>query len=334
MTTTNNSSLPLPLAAVFSIEGTTLTHGEKSLLSAAQPLGVILFGRNCESPHQVKQLSDEIRTAVGWDCPILIDQEGGRVCRMKSPHWHVHQAANDFGKILESDFDKGAERLNNEMTDLARMLLKSGVDVNCAPVLDVLTDATHAAIGDRAYSDNPELVAYAGDIVCQAFLDAGVTPVIKHMPGHGRATVDSHHDLPVVNASLDELMTTDFFPFQSIAQKPYAASVWGMVAHIVYPQIDPSGLPATLSPIILNDIIRGKIGFDGLLFSDDLDMRALETYGSIADRALLSLQAGCDVALYCWAKMDVMEELASKLPPLSASAWQRWQNGIEAKWVA
>lgn len=311
-----------------------LNHAEKSILSAAQPLGVILFGRNCETPHQVKQLSEEIRNAVGWDCPILIDQEGGRVCRMKSPHWHMHQAANDFGKILEADFDQGAERLTNEMTDLARMLLKSGVDVNCAPVLDVLTDVTHPAIGDRAYSADPEMVAYAGDIVCQAFLDAGVTPVIKHMPGQGRATLDSHYDLPHVHASLDELMRTDFFPFQSIASKPYAASVWGMVAHIVYPSIDASGLPATLSPTILQDVIRQKIGFDGLLFSDDLDMKALEKYGSIADRALLSLQAGCDVALYCWAKMDVMEELASKLPPLSAAAWQRWQNGIEAKWAA
>lgn len=329
-----SSSAPLPLAAVFSVEGTVLNDAEKSLLSAAKPFGVILFGRNCETPLQVKKLCDDIRAMVGWNCPILIDQEGGRVCRMKSPAWDQHKAAGQYGAALDKNFDEGALSLGREMTDLAKMLLKSGVDVNCAPVLDVRCDGASDIIGDRAYSSDPVMVANAGDIVCQAFLDAGVTPVIKHVPGHGRALVDSHLELPVVDATLDDLMNTDFFPFQSIAQKPYAESVWGMVAHIVYPSIDPSNLPATLSPMIIRDIIRGKIGFNGLLFSDDLDMKALEKYGSIANRAKLTLEAGCDIALYCWAKMDVMQEMAAQLPPLSAAAWQRWQNGLTAEWAA
>lgn len=328
-----SGSSPLPLAATFSVEGLTLTNDEKSILSAAQPFGVILFGRNCESPEQVKNLTTEIRNALGWHAPIFIDQEGGRVCRMKSPAWRTHNSARSFGELLETDFDKGAATLNTEMNDLANMLLQSGVDVNCAPVLDVLTDDTHPAIGDRAYARDPMMVAQAADIVCNAFLDAGITPVIKHMPGQGRATSDSHYDLPRVSASFDELMQTDFLPFRMIAQKDYAESVWGMVAHIVYEDIDKDR-PATLSPIVIEKIIRGAIGFDGLLFSDDLDMKALESYGSIADRALLSLQAGADVALYCWAKLDVMQDMAHKLPPLSAAAWARWQRGVKAEWAA
>lgn len=324
---------PLPLAATFSVEGLTLTQAEKSILSAAQPFGVILFGRNCESPAQVKALTDEIRAALGWRAPIFIDQEGGRVCRMKSPAWDMHSAARSYGEMLEQDFDKGAEALNKDMNALAEMILQAGVDVNCAPVLDVLTAQTHPAIGDRAYSFDPLMVAQAGDIVCQAFLDAGVTPVIKHMPGQGRATSDSHYDLPFVNAPLAELMDTDFLPFRLIAQKPYAESVWGMVAHILYDSIDKDH-PATLSSKVIKDVIRGAIGFDGLLFSDDLDMKALESYGSIADRALLSLQAGVDVALYCWAKMDVMEEMAHKLPPMTTASWNRWQKGMAAEWAA
>jgi beta-N-acetylhexosaminidase len=318
---------------VFSIEGTVLNDAEKSLLSAAQPFGVILFGRNCESPLQVKKLTDDIRSIMGWHCPIMIDQEGGRVCRMKSPEWHTHPSARYFGEMMEQDFDKGAAELSRQMTDLAKMILKSGVDVNCSPVLDVLNDFTHQAIGDRAYSRDPLIVASAADIVAQAFLDEGVTPVIKHMPGHGRAMVDSHHDLPLVKASFEDLMKTDFFPFQSMAQRPYAESVWGMVAHIIYEDLDRDR-PATLSPFILKDIIRDKIGFSGLLFSDDLDMKALESYGSIANRALLSLQAGCDIALYCWAKIEVMEDMAATLPPLSSLAWHRWQNGLSADYAA
>lgn len=314
---------PLPLACVFSVEGETLTHAEKSLFSASQPFGFILFGRNCVSPEQVKKLTDQLRTAVGWDCPIMIDQEGGRVARMKAPHWPVFPAAKTFGdKIACGD---GCDDLTRDMTALAQMLKDCGINTNCAPVADVLFPETHQVIGDRAYSHDPEIVATGALATCEAFLKMGVQPIIKHLPGHGRATADSHHHLPIVDATLEELDQTDFLPFRRLAQSAVAPKIWGMVAHIIYSQIDPE-LPSTLSKTIINDIIRQKIGFDGLLFSDDLDMKALEKHGTIPERANLSLQGGCDVALYCWAKLDVMERLAAELPPLSAKGWARWEK--------
>lgn len=314
---------PLPLAAVFSVEGEKLNHGEKSIFSAAQPFGFILFGRNCKSSDQLKRLTDELRTCVGWDCPIMIDQEGGRVARMKPPEWPDFKAAKVYGEQIECG--AGDDCLTKDMTSLAKMLLEHGIDVNCSPVCDVLTDKTHDIIGDRAYSKNPEIVAKAAIKTANAFLSAGVTPIVKHLPGHGRALADSHLELPIVNASPEELEKTDFYPFSQIAEQPNAMSIWGMVAHIIYSQIDPD-LPSTLSKTVINDIIRGKVGFESLLFSDDLDMKALENYGSIAQRANLSLQAGCDLALYCWAKLDIMEQLAAELPPLSAKGWNRWHG--------
>jgi len=326
------SERPLPLAAVFSIEGEALTHAEKTLFSASQPFGFILFGRNCKNPEQLKNLTEELRTCVGWNCPILIDQEGGRVERMKAPHWDHFQPARFYGELLEKDLSAGKLRLEQDMAALATMLMKNGIDVNCAPVMDMIFPETHSVIGDRAFSADPAIVFEGADSVCKAFLDVGVTPVIKHLPGHGRAMVDSHHNLPVVGAGVDELIQTDFAPFARIAKQPYAPSLWGMVAHIVYPELD-GDRPSSISPIIINDIIRKEIGFDGLLFSDDLDMKALEKYGSIPERARESLQAGCDLALYCWAKLDVMEAMAATLPPLSAAGWKRWENSLEARWA-
>lgn len=325
------SETPLPLAAVFSVEGEQLTHAEKTLFSASQPFGFILFGRNCSSPEQVRRLTDELRSCVGWDCPVMIDQEGGRVARLKSPKWDEYQPARYYGEKIERGGD--SNRLRQDMTDLAKMLMREGIDVNCAPVCDVLTDVTHNVIGDRAYSRDPEIVARAAEVTSLAFLDAGVTPILKHIPGHGRANVDSHHHLPVVNATMDEMCATDFLPFMKICEKPFSASCWAMVAHIIYTNIDPDH-PATLSKIVINKVIRERIGFNGLLFSDDLDMKALENYGSIAQRANLSLQAGCDLALYCWAKIDVMERLAAELPPLSSKGWDRWQHSRTASWMA
>jgi beta-N-acetylhexosaminidase len=318
---------PLPLACVFSIEGETLSLAEKSLFSASQPFGFILFGRNCKTPEQLKKLTDQIRSAVGWHCPIMIDQEGGRVARLRAPLWQDFPAAMLFGdKIACGD---GCDDLTLSMKSMALMLIDMGIDANCAPVCDVLFPETHDVIGNRAYSNDTGVVTTAALATCQAFLEAGVTPIIKHLPGHGRATVDSHHDLPVVKASLSDLKRTDFVPFKNLAQSPLAPSIWGMVAHIIYQHIDAEN-PSTLSKTIINDIIRQEIGFDGLLLTDDLDMKALEKYGTIPERANLSLQAGCDIALYCWAKLDVMEKLASDLPPLSAKGWERWQKSIIA----
>lgn len=314
------SDHPLPLACVFSVEGEKLTLAEKSLFSAAQPFGFILFGRNCQTPDQVSRLTDDLRSSVGWHCPIMIDQEGGRVARMRAPQWPNFYAARVYGEKIEKG--EACPDLDADMAVLARILKNHGIDVNCAPVADVLTEWTHDVIGDRAYSSDPACVALAAERTARAFLAEGVTPIVKHLPGHGRAWSDSHLELPVVDAPLEELQKTDFAPFKKLAK---IKGCWGMVAHIIYSAIDPEW-PATLSKIVVNDIIRGDIGFENLLFSDDLDMKALENYGSIADRAILSLQAGCDVALYCWAKLDVMERLAADLPPLSAKGWERWHK--------
>lgn len=311
---------PLPLACVFSVEGESLSLAERSLFSAAQPFGFILFGRNCKTPDQLRRLTDELRSAVGWHCPIMIDQEGGRVARLRAPDWPDFPSARSYG--IEIEEGRGAARLENDMAQMARMLKSHGIDVNCAPVADILTDKTHNVIGDRAYSGDPEVVSTAIEATVRAFLREGVTPIVKHIPGHGRAACDSHLELPVVDTALEELNQTDFLPFRNIAP---VKACWGMVAHIIYTALDPD-LPATLSKTIINDIIRKEIGFESLLFSDDLDMKALENYGSIADRAILSLQAGCDLALYCWAKLDVMERLAADLPPLSAKGWNRWHR--------
>ena len=327
------SEKPLPLACVFSVEGETLSHAERSLFSASQPFGFILFGRNCKSPHQLRKLTDDLRSAVGWHCPIMIDQEGGRVARLKAPGWDEFSPARLYGERMEGNLSEGKLHLSKDMQEMAKMLLENGIDANCAPVLDVLTDKTHNVIGDRAYSSDARIVAEAADVVCEAFLQTGVTPIIKHIPGHGRGSVDSHHDLPIVDATLDELVKSDFAPFQRIAREPYAKSVWGMMAHIIYTAIDDTR-PASLSKPVIQNIVRGLIGFDGLLLSDDLDMKALDKYGEIADRAEESLQAGCDLALYCWARLDVMEQLASRLPPLSAEGWRRWEQTQESGWAA
>lgn len=340
----NLSTHPLPLAAIFSVGGTELSLAEKSLFSAAQPLGFILFGRNCETPNQVRKLTESIREIMGWDCPILIDQEGGGVARLKPPQWPEFKAARIYGDGLNSSVGsqggslveslitspRGEQVLRDDMAALAQMLRDQGIDVNCAPVCDVPVPESEEILGSRAYALNPEIVARCAYLTAESFIQHGVTPVIKHIPGHGRARADSHHSLPRVSSNRADLIAHDFVPFKALSKSDIAHKCWGMVAHIVYEAYDAL-LPATLSPTIIHDVIRGEIGFDGLLLSDDLDMKALENYGSIADRANLCLQAGCDAALYCWADLKVMELMAAQLPPLSAKGWERWQKSLLPK---
>lgn len=315
---------PLPLACIFACEGETLTHAEKTLFSAAQPFGFILFARNCKTPDQVRALCNEIRATVGWHCPILIDQEGGRIARLKAPQWQEFPTAKSFGDKIACG--QGCDDLMRAMTELAKMQKDLGIDVDCAPVCDVLFPETHDIIGDRAYSDRADIVAEAAIATSRAFIAAGVTPIIKHLPGHGRAVSDSHLELPVVTTSRAELEQTDFAAFRDVMKATdIAPKLWGMIAHIIYTDIDKD-LPITLSKKGIDDIIRGFIGFDGLLLSDDLEMKALENFGTISERANLSLQAGCDIALYCWPKLDIMEKLAADCPPLSAKGWERWQK--------
>lgn len=308
------------LPVIFSCSGLTLSEEERDFFRESNPLGFILFGRNIDNPQQLRALTDELRACVGRDCPILIDQEGGRVERLKSPHWTETPPMRQFGKKAESDIEGAKADLRHAILRQCDDLKAAGITVNCAPVADLIIEGQHEIIGDRSFGSDPSLVAELCQSVCDTFLSAGITPIIKHIPGHGRALADSHKELPVVDAALYELIKDDFMAFKLKSQQ----GVWAMTAHILYKYLDPN-LPATLSSHIIHNVIRGTIGFEGVLIGDDLDMLALEPYGTISDRAVASLEAGCDLALYCWADMDVMRSLADTLPKMSADTLKRLQ---------
>jgi beta-N-acetylhexosaminidase len=312
-----------PLACVFGCAGTLLDGEEESFFRDADPLGFILFQRNCVSPAQVRALVQDLRACVGRaDAPVLIDQEGGRVARLKPPAWRAAPPAARIGERARRDMNGAIEcaRINARL--IAEDLAALGINANCAPVLDLRLPITHQAIGDRAFSDDPAIVAALGRAACEGFLAGGVVPVLKHMPGHGRATADSHLELPRVDAPLAELRGADFMPFKALSDMP-----WGMTAHLLFSALDAEQ-PATTSPRVIADIIRGEIGFDGLLFSDDLSMQALA--GSLRDRAGRALAAGCDVALHCNGRMAEMLQVAEAAASLSAAASRRVARGLDA----
>jgi beta-N-acetylhexosaminidase len=316
------------LAVIFSIEGKTLTPSEKSLFAQANPFGFIIFARNCETPEQLRALTNDLRETLGRDCPILIDQEGGRVQRLKPPVWRSYPAMQTFGARAENDLQSALEDLRFNTLQMADDLLDVGINVNCAPVVDVLTPATHDVIGDRAFSDDPAIVSRLGLSVCRHYLAAGITPVIKHLPGHGRATSDSHKELPVVKATRAELEKTDFKPFKDIATSDVGHAVWAMPTPVLYPALDPHHA-ACASPTIINDIIRGHMGFQGVLVSDALDMEGFAAYGDAAGRVNAVLAAGCDLALHCTGKLPEMEKIAESVPKLTPKALQRLQKAVE-----
>ncbi len=316
-------------AVIYSLKGCALSDDERSFFTQANPLGFILFARNCETPDQLRRLSDDLRMVVGRDCPILVDQEGGRVQRLKPPVWRSYPAMKHFGDLAAGgDEEKALEDLRFTMLQLGEELAECGVNVNCAPVLDVLSAVTHDVIGDRAFADDPALVGRLGLSVCRHLLAMGVVPVVKHLPGHGLARVDSHKDLPRVDASYEGLFSIDFEPFRIIFGSEVADRVWGMMAHVVYEALDPVH-PASVSARVINDTVRGEMGFDGVLVSDDLGMEALARYGGVDKRALACLEAGCDVALYCGAVLPEMEKIADIVPKLSAKAMMRLQKSFE-----
>ncbi len=313
-----------PLASIFGCAGPVLAAAERDFYRAAQPLGFILFARNCESPDQVRSLVNDLREAVGReDAPVLIDEEGGRVQRLKPPTWRDIPAPLTFGDLYEDGamLAREAARLNARL--MAAELSALGIDVDCTPVLDLRLPGASDVVGNRALSNSPEIVGDLGRAVCDGLLDGGVLPVIKHLPGHGRAVVDSHLELPVVDLNRTELTLTDFAPFRALADMPV-----GITAHVVYSAIDPDA-PGTTSATIINDIIRGWIGFKGFLMSDDLSMEALS--GTIADRAVAAVEAGCDVALHCNGKLDEMRSIADRLPPLSEAGQDRWRTAQAAR---
>ncbi|GIL38383.1 beta-N-acetylhexosaminidase [Roseiterribacter gracilis] len=276
--------------------GPLLGDSERDFFRDANPLGFILFKRNVDTPGQVRALVDALRAAVGREAPVLIDQEGGRVARLGPPQWPALPAARRIGELAERDLAAGREAARLHAQLIGQMLAELGLTSACAPVLDLLRPETHTVIGDRAYGGDPALVAALADAAIDGFLDAGVLPIAKHIPGHGRATSDSHLELPVVTASEDALRDSDFIAFRGVR------SAWAMVAHVVYQSID--ALPASISARIIGDVIRRDIGFDGVLIADDIGMKALS--GSFAARAEATLAAGCDLTLHCSGVMDEM----------------------------
>jgi len=302
-------------AAIYGLEGLALKDDERSFFRDSEPAGFILFRRNCESQEQMLRLTDSLRALNGRDdVPILIDQEGGRVARMRPPEWPAFPPAERFAILYRAAPSSAIEAVRANARALALMIRSVGVNVNALPLLDVRQEGASDIIGDRALGSEPMQVAALGRAVLDGMASAGVVGIIKHIPGHGRALVDSHKELPVVTAGADEL-ESDLEPFERLASAPM-----GMTAHVVYTAWD-SERPASLSPVVIRDIIRERIGFDGWLMSDDLGMEALK--GDFASRAAGVVAAGCDVALHCSGKMDEMVEVASSVPSMSAEGHDR-----------
>jgi beta-N-acetylhexosaminidase len=319
----------MPSAAIYGCAGPVLTSDERAFFRDADPLGFILFARNCVDPGQAARLTAALRDSVGRaDAPVLIDQEGGRVARMKPPHWRARPPARVFGALYGRDPEAGLEacRLNGRL--LAADCAGIGVDVDCIPVLDVPVEGAHDIIGDRAFATDPQAVIALGRAQAEGLAAGGVLPVAKHIPGHGRALADSHVALPIVEASAEQLAREDFATFKALADLP-----WAMTAHVLYTALEV-GQPATLSAKVIREVIRGEIGFDGLLLSDDLTMRALA--GTLADRTRASLAAGCDIALHCSGQMREMLAVASGAAAMSADALRRFRAGLgwKNRWQA
>jgi beta-N-acetylhexosaminidase len=303
-------------AFIAGCSGPVLTPEETAFFRSAEPWGFILFRRNVETPEQVRALTGALRDTVGRaDAPVLIDQEGGRVQRLGPPHWPAYPPGRAYGRLAGNDplHQREIARLGARL--IAHDLNAVGIDVDCLPVLDVPVAGAHDVIGDRAYGHDPETVAILGRAAAEGLIAGGVLPVIKHIPGHGRAGADSHHDLPVVHASREELERQDFVPFRHLSDMPLA-----MTAHVVYTALDPAH-PATTSSVVMSKVIRGHMGYDGLVMSDDLSMNALA--GTLKERARAAFAAGCDVALHCNGRLDEMDAVASETPELAGAAARR-----------
>ncbi len=310
-------------AFITGIAGTALTAAERDFLRAADPWGLILFKRNIQTPDQVAALVEEFRNLCGRDAPVLVDQEGGRVQRLGPPHWPAYPPGARYGDLYDRDPALGlaAARLGARL--IAADLATLGITVDCLPLADVPVGGADAVIGDRAYGTTPEKVATIAAAVADGLREGGVLPVLKHIPGHGRATADSHLRLPVVNTDRATLEATDFAAFRPLAGLPLA-----MTAHVVFTTLDP-GLPATTSAVIIAQVIRGFIGFGGVLMSDDVSMGALS--GTIAQRTGAALTAGCDVVLHCNGNLDEMEAVAGAACALAGKAAERAQAALAAR---
>lgn len=305
---------------IFGLSGPELTADERDFFREADPLGYILFKRNCVDRAQMRSLTDSLRDLSGRDdVPILIDQEGGRVARMQPPEWPAFPAGPVFDKLYDLAPSSAIEAVRANGQALALMLAEVGVNVNCAPLLDVRQPETTPAVGERTFGSDPMQVAALGRAMLDGLAKGGVVGVVKHMPGHGRGVVDSHYELPVVKAS-DAELERDIEPFRTLRHAPM-----GMTCHVVFEAWDAEH-PATLSPTVISDVIRGRIGFDGLLMTDDIDMKALS--GTAGEKAAAAIAAGCDVALDCWARMDEMVEIAGRLGDASEATLARLERAM------
>src|SRR5450631_1198554 len=311
-------------AFITGVSGPELTAAEREFIATERPWGFILFKRNIETPAQVVKLVRELRESVGNpEAPVLIDQEGGRVQRFGPPHWPVYPAGAVFGLLYDIDRSAGLSAARLSARLIAADLIELGVTVDCLPLADVPVSGADAVIGNRAYGTEPGKVAAIARAVTQGLEQGGVLPVLKHIPGHGRATADTHFRLPEVETSRAELERTDFAAFQPLADLPMA-----MTAHIVFSALDPAH-PATTSATIIEQVIRGAIGFQGLLMSDDVSMNALA--GSIAERTRAIVAAGCDMVLHCNGKLDEMREVARETPELSGEALERAGRALASR---
>jgi beta-N-acetylhexosaminidase len=313
-----------PRAFITGIAGLSLSDDERGFLRESRPWGFILFKRNVDNPAQVKALVEELRGTVDSpDAPVLIDQEGGRVQRLGPPHWPVYPPGAVFSALYDVDPEAGltAARLSARL--IADDLAALGITVDCLPLADVPIAGADAVIGDRAYGTTPDKVAAIARAVTDGLAQGGVLPVLKHIPGHGRATADSHHRLPTVDTAREELDRTDFAAFRPLADLPMA-----MTAHVVFSALD-AAQPATTSATIIDQVIRESIGFQGLLMSDDVSMNALA--GSIAERTRAIVAAGCDVVLHCNGKLDEMRQVVAETPELQGRALARAEAALAAR---
>ena len=309
-------------AFICGLSGLALAPAERPFLPQTRPAGLILFARNIENPDQVRRLIADAKEAAGGDgrMLVMVDQEGGRVQRLREPHWPRYPAARSFSKLRRDDRENAKDAAYLCAQLMAHDLHELGFNTTCAPVLDVPVPGADNIIGDRAYAEEAEAVIELGGAVAEGLLASGILPVMKHVPGHGRAMADSHLAPPMVDTPLPELEAHDFAPFRALRHLPVA-----MTAHVVFSAVDPSA-PVTVSGKAIRETIRGAIGFDGLLMSDDLSMRALS--GALADRARASFAAGCDLALHCNGNMEEMAALASVAPYLEGMALTRFEAAL------
>ncbi|MCD2315599.1 beta-hexosaminidase [Sphingomonas sp. IC-11] len=307
---------------IFGLSGPVLTADERAFFAEARPAGYILFKRNCVDRQQLRALTDSLRELEGRnDVAILVDQEGGRVARLGPPEWPAFPAGPDFDRLYDIAPMSAIEAARANATALGMMLAEVGITVDCHPILDVIRPETTEAITIRAFGSEPMRVGAMGRATLEGLAAGGVVGVIKHMPGHGRALVDSHHLLPTVTASEAEL-EEDLAPFRALAEAPM-----GMTSHIIFEAWDRER-PATMSPTIIEDVIRGRIGFDGLLMTDDIDMKALS--GTPSDKAAGAIAAGCDLVLDCWARMEEMVAIADRLDEIAPRARQRLDDAMRS----